>query len=327
MRVTLYQRRPQEANFSIERLFAEICRSFPREINIKVAICRFASRGFWPRLYNIIEAVFHQGEVNHITGDVHFICFLLPRKRTVLTIHDLVSVHRLRGGRRRLFLFLWYWLPIKRAEVITVVSESTKADLLNHISVPYQKIRVVHNCVSKDFIWTPRIFQATKPVILQVGTKPNKNLDRVAEALQGVPCHLRVIGSIPAPTAERLQRHGIDYSSVSGIADAELLEEYRQCDLLLFASTFEGFGMPILEAQATGRPVVTSNLSSMAEVAGTSACLVDPFDVQSIRAGVVKLIQDSGYREGLIEAGLENVKRFRPEAIAAQYADIYRELA
>lgn len=327
MQVTLYQRRPQGANFSIERLFAEIRKALPVDIHTNVAICRFESKGVWRRMYNIVEAVFRQGDVNHVTGDVHFLDFLLVRKRTILTIHDLVSVHRLRGIRKQLFFFLWYWLPVKRAKIVTVISESTKVDLLDHMSISNQKTRVVHNCVSPDFVLFPGVFNAIKPVILQVGTKPNKNLQRVAEALQGVPCHLHIIGKLPDQDARLLQLHEVDYSSVSGITNAELLEEYRCCDLLLFASTFEGFGLPIIEAQATGRPVITSNLLSMAEVAGASACLVNPFDVQSIRAGVIKIIQDSSYREGLIESGLENVKRFRAEAIAAQYADIYRELA
>jgi glycosyltransferase involved in cell wall biosynthesis len=98
------------------------------------------------------------------------------------------------------------------------------------------------------------------------------------------------------------------------------------CDLLVFASTFEGFGLPIVEAQATGRPVVTSNIMSMPEVAGDAACLVDPFNVSSIREGVLKVINDSDYRNALVKAGFENVKRFQPEQIARQYAELYHEL-
>ena len=75
-----------------------------------------------------------------------------------------------------------------------------------------------------------------------------------------------------------------------------------------------------------GRPVVTSNLWSMPEVAGNAACLVDPLDVASIRAGICRVIQDSAYRERLVEAGFENVKRFQVETIAAQYANLYRSV-
>jgi len=96
--------------------------------------------------------------------------------------------------------------------------------------------------------------------------------------------------------------------------------------MLVFASTYEGFGLPIVEAQATGRPVVTSNILSMPEVAGGAACLVDPFNVASIREGIAKVIQDSSYREYLVRLGFENVKRFQPENIAKNYLDIYTNI-
>jgi Glycosyltransferase len=83
--------------------------------------------------------------------------------------------------------------------------------------------------------------------------------------------------------------------------------------------------MPIIEAQTVGRPVVTSNCSSMPEVAGVGgACLVDPFDVASIRAGVLRVIKDPDYREALVKRGFENVCRFRPQAIARAYCALYR---
>ncbi len=96
--------------------------------------------------------------------------------------------------------------------------------------------------------------------------------------------------------------------------------------MLVFASTYEGFGLPIVEAQATGRPVVTSDTLSMPEVAGDAACLVDPFNVESIRNGILKVIQDTGYREQLVQNGLKNVERFKPESVAMQYLALYREL-
>jgi len=105
------------------------------------------------------------------------------------------------------------------------------------------------------------------------------------------------------------------------------LAAYRECDLVVFASSYEGFGLPILEANATGRPVVTSNVCSMPEVAGGAACLVDPFDVASIRAGVNRVLSDPAYRESLIVAGFENAKRFGAARIARAYADVYTNLA
>lgn len=102
---------------------------------------------------------------------------------------------------------------------------------------------------------------------------------------------------------------------------------YAASDLLLFASTLEGFGMPILEAQTVGRPVVTSNLSSMPWVAGDAAVLVDPYSVESIRQGVRQVIGDRALRERLIQKGFENVRRFDAEYVAQEYVRIYEAVA
>jgi glycosyltransferase involved in cell wall biosynthesis len=102
---------------------------------------------------------------------------------------------------------------------------------------------------------------------------------------------------------------------------------YAQADMVLFASTYEGFGLPIIEAQATGRPVVTSRVTAMPEVAGEGACLVDPYDVSSIRNGVLRVLDDGSYRDSLVHLGFENVRRFEPSLIASQYARLYEEVS
>jgi len=304
-------------------------RSLPNCIDVRVAVSRFPSRGFWRRFYNGIEAIFRQTNVNHITGDIYYLAPFLCKKKTLLTIHDLVAVHRLRGFRRILLLFFWYWLPVRRSVVVSVISEFTKKELLQYIKVNPQKICVVHDCVSDDFKATPKGFNAIRPIVLLIGTRPNKgkNVERVVQALQGIPCRLRVIGDLDDSQLTALRQCGAPYSSVSNIPDAQVIDEYRQSDMVVFASTYEGFGLPIVEAQATGRPVVTSNTCSMPEVAGDAACIVDPFDVASIRGGILKVINDPVYRDELVQRGFENVERFRADRIAAQYLEIYKKIA
>ncbi len=116
------------------------------------------------------------------------------------------------------------------------------------------------------------------------------------------------------------------FTTASGLSQPQIIAEYHRCDLVLFASTYEGFGMPILEAQAIGRPVVTSTIASMPEVAGDAAELVDPFDPLSIRAGVTRVLTSTSRQESLIARGFANLPRFAPTVVAQAYASLYREV-
>jgi len=326
LKVTYYHRHPIEGTYSLERLFQDVRSALPDDIEYQISIARFESRGLWPRLYNTIEAIFRQSDVNHVTGDVHYLVCFLKKNRTLLTIADCVMLKRLKGMKKLLLFFFWYWLPEKRSALISVISESTKREVLKYLRCDPDKIRVVHCCVSHDFKPFPRVFDAKKPHILQVGTSETKNLLRVAEALKGITCHLQIVGRLSGVQEATLKRFGIEFSTFANISDQQLVEIYKQCDMVIFASTYEGFGLPILEANAVGRPVITGNILSMPEVAGNAACLVDPFNVESIRAGVLRVIKDTGYREQLIQNGFKNIEQFRPEIIAAQYVELYKEL-
>jgi glycosyltransferase involved in cell wall biosynthesis len=327
MIVTHFQRRPHAGQVSIERVFAAVRAKMPADINCRVFISRFMSRGIFRRIYNIVEAVFHQTDVNHITGDVHFLALLLHKKRTVLTVLDSVSLERLRGIRREILRWLWYVFPVARSAVVTAISESSKRELLRHVRCDPSKVRVVPVCISDEFVPDPKEFNATSPRILQVGTGANKNIERVAEALRGIPCEWLIIGKVTTEQDKVFRSLGLNYRALGFLNAVAVLEAYRSCDLLVFASTYEGFGLPIVEANAVGRPVVTSNILSMPEVADDAACLIDPFDVGSIRAGVLRVINEPEYRAQLVGNGFRNAKRFSAEHVAQQYVAIYRELA
>lgn len=325
MKVTHYHRRKLSPHDSIGRVFASIRPYFPSEMEVRVALCPFQSRRVYRRVANTVWAVFLQGDVNHITGDVHFLTLGLHKDKTILTIHD-CRIFYLTGMKRALYGYLWYALPANRSTAITTISQRTKDELLQFLDYDPANVHVIYNPVSSDFQFSPKLSWATKPRILQVGTAPNKNLRRVARALKGIPCHLRIIGHLSNDKVRALREARIDYSSVVDIPDEQVIQEYRESDILVFASTYEGFGLPIIEAQATGRPVVTSNRAPMTEVADGAACLVDPYSVQSIREGVLQIIEEKTYREELVEKGLCNIERFSPQRIARQYADLYRQV-
>jgi len=321
-----FQRRPFCANHSIERVFDAVRGAMAGE-DVRVHVCPYPSRGIGRRIANLLAAAWARGEINHITGDVHYLTLLLPKDRTLLTIHDCRSMIRLGGARRIIFQWLWLKIPVRRAGLVTVVSEQTRQEVLRYTGCPESKISVVANPVSGALLPLPRPFRCERPTILQVGTADHKNLTRVAEALAGVPCTLRIVGRIAAEAEAALRASCIAYSSCAEVSDEQMAKEYAAADMVVFCSMYEGFGMPIVEANAVGRPVVTSDREPMRSVAGGAACLVDPCDLVSIRAGVLKVIEDAGYREALIRTGYENARRFSADTVAAAYLAAYNELA
>ena len=123
-----------------------------------------------------------------------------------------------------------------------------------------------------------------------------------------------------------LEKNRISYSACSQLSEQGIIDEYKACDLVSFASIYEGFGMPIVEAQWIERPVITSNCSSMPEVAGEGACLVDPRDVYDLRQAVLRIQQDADYRKFLLESGRRNRERFSLREVAQRYLDVYDDV-
>ncbi|MER2998320.1 glycosyltransferase family 4 protein [Pontibacter populi] len=326
MHITYFFRKLRPGAFSIENLFLNFQMELPVGIKYTNHFLSRQSDGFLNRIKLVWETFRKRGEVNHITGDVNFIVLLLPKGKTILTIHDIESLNR--NNRLTNFLLQLFWLrmPVARVKYVTVVSQTTKDKLLKALTVNPDKVVVIPNAISPEFTYQPKSFNKVNPTILQVGTKYNKNLERTIEALAGIACTFMIVGQLTHEQEKLLIKYKINYKNHVGITNEELRTLYAQADIVTFVSLFEGFGVPILEAQATGRPVITSNCSSMPEVAGSGALLVDPINVSEIRDGILKLLQDDELRTNLIAAGLENCKRYSNKAIAQQYIDLYKKL-
>lgn len=311
----------------MENLFLDLRKAMPSQISIRVEVCPFFSQGVLSRVKNVFWARRIKSQANHITGDVHYLALLLDPKRTILTIHDCVNLERLKGLRRWALKKLWFDWPIQRVKVVTVISTATRERLLELTDCPPEKVRVIHNPISKLLGAKPKAFDSSYPVFLHVGTKSNKNLERHVEALAGIPSLLRIIGRLTESQRAHLERFKINYENVYDLSYEGIIAEYEDCDIVLFASSYEGFGLPIVEAQAVGRPVITSHTWSMPEVAGDGALLVDPESVDQIRTAIERLLNEPELRDALVQRGFENVKRFKAERIAEQYAELYREVA
>ncbi|MEN6372108.1 MAG: glycosyltransferase family 1 protein [Armatimonadota bacterium] len=326
MHIAYFCRKPAEAQISLERVFKSVRNAMPELVKCSAFQCKHNGTSPSTIMLNILDAHNHQGDVNHITGDIHYLALGLDGRRTILTIHDCRSLIRLTGLKRRLFQLLWYDQPMKRCRIITTISRFTANELIEFAPWIKNRVRVIYNPIGDAFQPAPKEFNTDRPVILQVGTGHNKNLIRVAQALKGIRCHLEIVGRLSTAQKETLCVNGINYSSSHGLSDDDIVNKYRHSDIVVFTSTYEGFGMPIIEAQATGRPVVTSNICSMPEVAGSGACLVDPYDVLSIRNGIMRMTNDRTYRDEMIDHGYENVKRFAATKIALEYAELYQAI-
>ena len=264
----------------------------------------------------------------HITGDVHYAALALPGSRTILTIHDCITLEKNQHNRLRYWVFwlLWYYWPMRRAAVVTTISEKTRKELIRRVGKIAEKVIVVPNAYDPIFTSQPRPFRAECPVLLQIGTAPHKNLPRLIEALAGLPCRLLIVGPLSADMTIALETRQIAYENHVNLSQTDIVQLYTLCDVVTFVSLYEGFGMPILEANAVGRPVLTSNIRPLTDVGGSAVCYVDPTNVASIRAGIRRLCEDETYRADLIRAGQENIKRYTVQRVAKQYNQLYNSL-
>ena len=319
--------RKKTAFFSIERVFGQL--EFEMRKFLTVRPVAAPSGGFSVKaiIRNIWAARSARADIYHITGDVHYLAFGLPRKSTILTIHDCVFLYQAAGIKRILLKWLLLNGPVRRCALVTTISESTRKDIIRYTGCAPGKVVVIPNPVDSKIHFVARSFREEEPVILFLGSTPNKNLLRAIPALEGIPCLLDVVGDLSEEAISLLQQFKIKYRQATDLTDDEVADKYSGADLVLFPSTFEGFGLPIIEAQKAGRAIVTSDLDPMREVAGGAARLVDPYIVASIREGILHVINDKASREKLIQAGFQNVERFDTASIVRQYISCYQKLS
>lgn len=239
----------------------------------------------------------------------------------VVTVHDLAVLRHPETFNlwTRQYSRLCVSRVARAARFVIAVSEATKRDVVELLGVREEQIRVVPNGVGEEFSAEgPR---QEGDYVLAVGTiEPRKNLERLTEATRRLGVELRVVGAGGWGRVEL----GAGVRRLGRVPDEELARVYRGARCLAYPSLYEGFGIPILEAMASGTPVVTSRGGATEEVAGGAAVLVDPLDVASIAAGIEEA---EARREELVPAGLARAREFSWPETARRTVDVYREAA
>lgn len=314
-------------HFSLEFIFEDIRERLKGSIDFSVVMARRFSTGIVSRIVNVFHAAVNQGQINHVTGDINYVNIFFSTKRTILTILDCGFMNT--ENRIKKILFKWFWLtlPVLKARYITTISYAAKRDIIRYTGCNTEKIYVIPVAVSEIYQPAYKPFEQSKPVILQVGTAPNKNIERLIQALEGINCLFVVVGKLYDPQVELLKLHKVEYRNYVNLSITELYQQYMNADIVAFVSTSEGFGMPIIEANAVERAVIAGNNTSMPEVGGNAAHYVDAFSIEDIHRGIEYVISNSEYREQLIENGRKNKLRFSSEAIAEMYKALYFRIA
>ena len=308
---------------SIERVFRILTNEFEKHgIEVVSTRLRFGN-GLAGVLANLAFFRPPKADVYHITGHVHYVALRLPPNKTVLTVHDLGILRNRSGIRLKLIKKLFFHWPFKRLRYLTAISEATKCDMIESTGCDPKKVTVVNDPVDPGMTGRPREFNTSKPAILQIGTAPHKNLKRLIAAVKGLPCWLMIVGKPEANDIEQLRLNEIEFESLTAETDDEMRGIYERCDIVAFCSTFEGFGLPVIEAQSMGAPLITSDLAPMNEVAGEGAVLVDPHDVAQIRRAIEMIIADPNVRNTVVAQGKKNVGRFEASVIAGEYLKLY----
>jgi glycosyltransferase involved in cell wall biosynthesis len=280
----------------------------------------------------------------------HYVLPAAVRCSSVVTIHDCIHLmfpQYLPNRAAYAYARAQMWTAAHRSDCILTVSDASKRDILHLFNIAPEKIVVVYNAIDAHFSVTPpadavaRVrerYQLNHRFVLYVGNiKPHKNLVRLIEAFNQLRAgdledvKLLIIGDeiskLPA-LRRAVHRHKLHkhVRFLGYVPDDQLAVLYRLAAVFVFPSLYEGFGLPPLEAMASGTPVVVSNVSSLPEVVGDAAVLVDPHDVGSIVDGLRLVLTDPARADEMRRKGLERAREFSWERSVAKTLEVYKRI-
>ncbi|AXY68084.1 glycosyltransferase family 4 protein [Thermosynechococcus sichuanensis E542] len=268
---------------------------------------------------------------NHLFFSPSFTPPIFSKISFAFTIHDLIHVKYPRS--KNLSKFLYYntvvRLGIKNALHIFTVSEFSRREIIEYFTVDSNKITVIGNGISTCFNEKASKLIYKKPYFLYVGnSKPHKNIIGVLKAFKQFRSKYHFSLVCVAYLTPELKKYininnlGDDVNFIHGISDQELASMYRGAVALLFPSFYEGFGLPVVEAMACGTPVITSNITSLPEIAGDAALLVDPHSLDEIISAMNRIVEDQSLRCQMIDKGLKQSRKFSWDITVKKIVDV-----
>jgi glycosyltransferase involved in cell wall biosynthesis len=256
--------------------------------------------------------------------------------KKIVTVHDVIPLIDPTGlSKKQVARFRDRMQWLHRADLVLCVSDFTRQSLQEHVQLDAAKLRVLPNGVDIPTLTTPLPIQPSGPKILLVGTNlERKNLRLVPQVLRHLttqghkPVILRVGPPLPPDVGTAIREIiGSDHLVELGLVDdATLAAAYASADLLLFPSTLEGFGLPVLEAMAHGCAVVCSNSSSLPEVAGNAALYFDPTDAATAATHCAQLLTSADCRSRMQALGQQRAQQLTWERHWSELCTIYREV-
>ena len=324
MKICFIYRKKNKNGQSIENVFNTVTEELNENNSIEII---YYDNNIFLFIINILKT---NAQIIHITGDINFLSIFtrILNKKTILTIHDIGHFKNLKGLKKIVYFIFWIQLPILFSNIVTSISKYTINDIDKILLFKKNKIKLVYNPLQKNFKFFPKLFNYTKPIILIVGTAIHKNIEVTINAVKGLNCELLIIGKLSNFQKVQLRTAGIKYINKYNLNDEELLNCYKSSDILSFQSKHEGFGLPIIEAQAVGRLVLCSKYCSIPEIASNGAIYCNADDINDIKEKLNFIFdsQNKHFIDKLIQNGLINVKNFNSKIIANNYLSFYHNL-
>ena len=248
----------------------------------------------------------------------------MKKERTINTFLDCRLLDEFKGIKKIVYKLFWFSLPVKKSKIITFISNFTKKEIEKKLNKKKIKSEIIPVPLFDNLSF--KINKNKKKKILIVGTLKHKNIENMLLGVIGLDIDLTIVGEISRHLKSFCKKNRIKYKNFINISNSKINNLYKHNDILLMVSKYEGFGMPIIEAQASGMVVITSNKEPMKTVAGKYGVLVDPNKPNKIKESIQKVIKNKKLFFRIIKNARYNSLKYESKIVLKDYKKIYLDI-